>query len=211
VINDLLDVSNIITGKMLLEVGPVSLCRVIESEINIVRPAAEAKGIQFNVQLDSSIAPILGDAERLQQVVWNVLSNAVKFSSIGGHVDVLLVRKVAGIEISVRDDGQGIGPEFLPHVFDRFSQEDSGTTRQHPGLGLGLAIVRHLVELHGGTVRAESPGENLGATFTISLSQGPADVRNQGREMDEFTDSVEVTGCHDRHEPANAIVKERMG
>lgn len=181
VINDLLDVSNIITGKMLLEVTPVSLCRVIESAIDTVRPAAEAKGIQFNIQLDASIAPILGDEKRLHQVVWNVLSNAVKFTSIGGHVDVSLAGTDAGVEISVRDDGQGIGQEFLPYVFDRFTQEDSGTTRQHTGLGLGLALVRHLVELHGGTVRAESPGENLGATFTITLSHalvGP-DGRNE--------------------------------
>jgi len=211
VINDLLDVSKIITGKMLLEVTRVSLSRVIESEIDIVRPAAEAKGIQFNIQLDSSIAPILGDAERLQQVVWNVLSNAVKFSPIGGHVDVLLVRKDSAVEISVRDDGQGIGPEFLPHVFDRFTQEDSGTTRQHPGLGLGLAIVRHLVELHGGTVRAESPGENLGSTFTITLSQGRAGAGTPVRKIRELTDSVQMTGRYEGHEPANAIDKERLG
>lgn len=171
VINDLLDVSNIITGKILLDITRVPLGRVIETAIDALRPAAEAKGIQLNVQLDSSIGSIPGDAERLQQVVWNVLSNAVKFTSIGGHVDVLLGRTGSGVEISVRDDGQGIGPDFLPHVFDRFTQEDSGTTRQHPGLGLGLAIVRHLVELHGGTVCAESRGENLGATFTITLSQ----------------------------------------
>jgi PAS domain S-box-containing protein len=168
-INDLLDVSRIITGKMRLDVGPVRLGSVIEAAVESVRPSAEAKEIRLGALLDPAAGMISGDAERLQQVVWNLLSNAIKFTQKGGRVQVRLERVDSHVEITVADNGQGIKPEFLPHVFDRFRQEEGGTGRQHGGLGLGLAIVRHLVELHGGTVRVDSAGLNQGAIFTVAL------------------------------------------
>jgi signal transduction histidine kinase/CheY-like chemotaxis protein len=167
-INDLLDVSRIVAGKMRLDVGPVKLGSVIKAAIETVRPAAEAKGIRLSALLDPADT-MSGDAERLQQVVWNLLSNAVKFAPNGGRVEIRLERADSHIEIVVADNGQGIKPEFLPHVFERFRQEDSGTNRQQGGLGLGLAIVRHIVEQHGGTVRVASEGLGKGATFTVAL------------------------------------------
>src|SRR5262252_7641692 len=168
-INDLLDVSRIIAGKMRLDIAPVKLGSVIEAAIETVRPAAEAKGIRLSALLDPAAGTMSGDAERLQQVVWNLLSNAVKFAPQGGRVDVRLERADSHVEIVVADNGQGIKREFLPHVFERFRQEHGGTNRQQGGLGLGLAIVRHIVELHGGTVRVASEGLGKGATFTVAL------------------------------------------
>jgi signal transduction histidine kinase/CheY-like chemotaxis protein len=168
-INDLLDVSRITTGKMRLDVGPLKLGSVIEAAVETIRPAAEAKEIHLSALLDTAAETISGDAERLQQVVWNLLSNAVKFAPNGGRVEVRLERANSHVEIVVADNGQGIKPEFLPYVFDRFRQEDSGTDRQWGGLGLGLTIVRNIVELHGGTVRAASEGLGKGATFTVAL------------------------------------------
>jgi len=168
-INDLLDVSRIIAGKMRLEVEPLKLGSVIEAAIETVRPAAEAKGIHLSALLDPAADTMSGDAERLQQVVWNLLSNAVKFAPNGGRVEVRLKRADSRVEIIVADNGQGIKPEFLPYVFERFRQEDGGANRQQGGLGLGLAIVRHIVELHGGTVRVASDGLGRGATFTVAL------------------------------------------
>ncbi|MGB7922881.1 MAG: ATP-binding protein [Pyrinomonadaceae bacterium] len=168
-IDDLLDVSRIITGKLRLEVREVEIPPVIEAAIEAVRPATEAKGIRLMTMLDLSAGPISGDPDRLQQIVWNLLSNAIKFTPRGGRVEVRLERVDSHVEVAVHDTGAGIKPEFLPHVFDRFRQADSTTTRTHGGLGLGLAIVRHLVELHGGTVHADSRGEGEGATFTIEL------------------------------------------
>src|SRR5207253_1506512 len=136
---------------------------------DFIRPAAETKDIRLQLLLDPSAGPVLGDPNRLQQIVWNLLSNSVKFTPRGGHVRVQLERIASHIEITLTDTGQGISPEFLPHVFDRFRQADSSITRLHGGLGLGLAIVRHLVELHGGTVSAASAGEGKGATFTVKL------------------------------------------
>jgi PAS domain S-box-containing protein len=172
-VNDLLDVSRIITGKMRLDFGPLRLGSAIEAAVESVRPSAEVKGIRLSALLDPAADPVSGDAERLQQVVWNLLSNAIKFTQKGGRVQVRLERVDSRVEITVADDGQGIKPEFLPHVFDRFRQEEGGTGRQHGGLGLGLAIVRHLVELHGGTVHADSAGLGQGATFTITLPVTP--------------------------------------
>jgi signal transduction histidine kinase/ActR/RegA family two-component response regulator len=169
IIDGLLDVSRIITGRMCLDVAPLKLGSVIEAAIEAVHPAAEAKGIHLSAMLDSTAETVWGDAERLQQVVWNLLSNAVKFAPKGGHVEVRLERADSHVEIAVADNGRGIKPEFLPYVFERFRQEDSGMNRQQGGLGLGLAIVRHLVELHGGTVHAASDGPDKGATFTVSL------------------------------------------
>jgi signal transduction histidine kinase/ActR/RegA family two-component response regulator len=169
IIEDILDASRIITGKLSLAIEPVELVNIIESAINAVRPATEAKGIQIETAFDSGAHRVSGDANRLQQVVWNLLSNAVKFTPRGGRVQVQLRQAETAVEIIVHDTGQGIDQEFLPYVFDRFRQADSSTTRQHGGLGLGLAIVRHLVELHGGWVHAESAGEGRGSTFTVSL------------------------------------------
>ncbi len=168
-INDLLDVSRIITGKMRLDFVPLNLGSVIEAAVEAVRPAAEAKGILLTALLAPKAEKVSGDAERLQQVVWNLLSNAIKFAPNGGRVEVRLEQIDSQVEIAIADNGQGINPEFLPYVFDRFSQEDGGMNRPHGGLGLGLAIVRHIVELHGGTVRAVSEGLGKGATFTIAL------------------------------------------
>jgi CheY-like chemotaxis protein len=142
---------------------------VIEAAIESVRPAAEAKGIALDLALDPDTDLVSGDADRLQQVVWNLLSNAIKFTPQGGRVEIRLARAREQLRLAVRDNGLGIRPTLLPRLFERFWQADSSTTRAHGGLGLGLAVVRHLVELHGGTVGAESEGEGLGATFTVSL------------------------------------------
>ncbi len=168
-INDLLDVSRIITGKLRLTVRPTALAAVIESAAEGVRPAAEARGVRLDVSLDASAGRVSGDADRLQQVFWNLLSNAIKFTPREGSVEVRLARAGDCAEVSIRDTGAGINAEFLPHIFERFRQADGAITREHGGLGLGLAIARHLVELHGGTIRAESAGEGRGATFTVSL------------------------------------------
>jgi signal transduction histidine kinase/ActR/RegA family two-component response regulator len=168
-IDDLLDISRIITGKIRLNVQTVELLAVIESVIDTVQPAADAKDIRLQSVLDPSAGPVLGDTERLQQLVWNLLSNAIKFTPKGGRVQIGLKRINSHVEISVTDTGQGISAEFLPFVFDLFRQADSSITRAFGGLGLGLAIVRQLVELHGGTVHVESPGEGQGATFTVNL------------------------------------------
>ena len=169
IVDDILDVSRIITGNLYLDLHPLEVVPVVENAINVVRPTADAKGIKIEQYFDRTPARISGDANRLQQVVWNLLSNAVKFTQSGGRVCVKVSQRAGAVEVSVSDTGQGIDKEFLPYVFDRFSQADSTTTRQHGGLGLGLAIARHLVEIHGGTIRAESPGIRKGATFTITL------------------------------------------
>ena len=169
IIDDILDVSRIITGNLYLELSPIDLSSVVEAAINVVRPTAEAKGIQIEVSFDREPAVVSGDANRLQQVCWNLLSNAVKFTPSGGKVAVQLRKVNSEIEITVTDTGQGISAEFLPFVFDRFRQADSTSTRQHGGLGLGLAIARHLIEIHGGTIEAKSSGKGQGATFTARL------------------------------------------
>jgi PAS domain S-box-containing protein len=168
-INDILDVSRIITGKLHLTVQPVDAGAVVEAALETVRPAAEAKEIRIEASLAAGTGTVSGDPDRLQQVVWNLLSNAIKFTPKGGRVQVRLRRMDAQVLIVVADSGPGISSEFLPHVFERFRQGDASTTRSHVGLGLGLAIVRHLVELHGGTVEASSAGEGRGATFSVHL------------------------------------------
>ena len=168
-IEDILDVSRIITGKLRLQVRPVNLVPVIESAIESVRLAAEAKSIHLQSRIDSQAGLLLGDANRLQQVVWNLLSNALKFTPKDGRVEIRLQRVNSHAEITVSDTGLGISSDFLPFVFDRFRQHDSTTTRSYGGLGLGLAIVRQLVELHGGTVTVVSPGIGQGTTFTVTL------------------------------------------
>jgi hypothetical protein len=189
-IEDLLDVSRILQGKLVLNVSSVNLVTTIEAALETVRLAAQAKDIQIQTELDSNVGQVSGDANRLQQVVWNLLSNAVKFTPQGGRVEVRLsvvsrngqrttdngqrtTNQYAQIQVS--DTGKGISPEFVPYVFEYFRQENSKTTRQFGGLGLGLAIVRYLTELHGGSVLAESPGEGLGAIFTVRLPLMVAD------------------------------------
>lgn len=169
IVDDILDVSRIITGNLYIDLHPIEVVPVVHNAINVVRPTADAKGIRIEVLMDNTPAMISGDANRLQQVIWNLLSNAVKFTNNGGRVTLKVTQANAAVEISVTDTGQGIAREFMPYVFDRFSQADSTTTRHHGGLGLGLAIARHLVEIHGGTIRAASRGEGQGATFTITL------------------------------------------
>ncbi len=168
-VDDLLDVSSIITGKLRLNVQPVNLGIIISAAVDGLRPAADAKEIRLQVQLDSSTWPVSGDPDRLQQVAWNLIANAIKFTPKGGSVNVSLVRVDSQVEVTVSDTGVGIAPEFLPHVFDRFRQGDATSTRAFGGLGLGLSIVRQLVELHGGTVRVDSQGKGFGSTFTVSL------------------------------------------
>jgi len=168
-VSDLLDVSRIISGKLRLDMRAVDLIYIVNAAIDSIRPAADAKGILLQPMLDPAAGPISGDADRLQQVVWNLLTNAVKFTPKGGKIQVKVQRINSHVEIVVSDSGVGINKEFLPYVFDRFRQADGSTTRIHGGLGLGLSIVRQLVDLHGGSVGVESKGEGKGATFTITL------------------------------------------
>ena len=168
-IDDLLDVSRIITGKLRMDVRPANPDEFIEAAIEALKPAAVAKGVRIRKIIDSGLVSVQGDPVRLQQVVWNLISNAIKFTPRGGSVQIRLQRVNSQIEIVVSDTGQGISPDFLPFVFDRFRQADQRTSRQHGGMGLGLSIVRHLIELHGGSVKAESAGAGQGASFTIQL------------------------------------------
>ncbi len=187
IVSDILDVSRIVTGKLSLRVGPVNLVSTIEAAIDAVRPAADARSIQIGYVLDSSVTPISGDEARLRQVVWNLLSNAIKFTPKGGRIDVRLERAESWAQITVKDTGQGIRPDFLPHVFERFQQGDSSAARAHGGLGLGLAIVRHLVELHGGSVHAESLGEGQGTTVAVRLPllpYRPVEVEDRPRHVE---------------------------
>jgi PAS domain S-box-containing protein len=168
-IEDILDVSRIIRGRLRLKVAPVEMVSVIQEAVDVVRPAADAKNVRIQAVLDPRAGPVSGDSNRLQQIVWNLLSNAVKFTPKGGRVQVRLQVVDSHAEITVSDTGEGISPEFLPYVFDRFRQADSSFSRKHGGLGLGLSIVRHLTEMHGGTVQAISDGEGKGATFKLKL------------------------------------------
>jgi PAS domain S-box-containing protein len=168
-IDDLLDTARIVSGKLKLEVEPLNLVTVIKEALDVMRPAAEAKGVELYTAIAASEEQITGDPARLQQVIWNLLSNAVKFTPKGGRVELRLERADPYVRITVSDMGCGIVPEFLPYLFDRFRQADNSSTRRHGGLGIGLALVKHLVELHGGEVRAESAGLGQGATFTVDL------------------------------------------
>jgi PAS domain S-box-containing protein len=169
IIEDILDVSRVITGKLQLNLGPVDLISVVDTALDAVRPAMEAKEIKIDTIISANLRLVSGDADRLQQVVWNVLSNAAKFTPAGGKVEISVGQTPTHVEIQVKDTGPGIDPNFLPHVFERFRQADGSTTRTHGGIGLGLAIVRHLVELHGGTIAVENREAESGAVFTIRL------------------------------------------
>jgi PAS domain S-box-containing protein len=207
-IDDLLDVSRVITGKLRLDIRVIDPNLFIESAIEAVRPAAEAKGIRVQKIIDTGVVSVSGDPVRLQQVVWNLLSNSIKFTPKGGRVQIRLERVNSHIEIAVSDTGSGITPEFLPHVFDRFRQADQQTTRQHGGMGLGLAIVRHLVELHGGNVRAESPGEGKGATFTVVLPVAPVYQSNDAEERTHpaARDTLPSYECPDRLDGLKVLI-----
>jgi signal transduction histidine kinase len=172
-VNDLLDVSRAISGKLRLETRTLALVDLVRDAVETIRPAADAKSIRIDTDFDAAIGPFSGDPDRLAQVVWNLLSNAIKFTPVGGRVAVRARRLGTDVEIVVADSGLGISAEFLPHVFERFRQAEGGSTRRFGGLGLGLAIVRHIVELHGGSVRAESAGEGHGATFHVRLPMKP--------------------------------------
>ncbi|MFE8598456.1 sensor histidine kinase [Archangium violaceum] len=183
VIEDLLDISRIITGKLRLEPGPLDMRNVVDAALESTRPLAEAKGVKL--EMETTVAeplPMWGDAGRLQQVVWNLLSNAIKFTPQGGRVAVQLRPQDGSVELRVTDTGMGISPAFLPHIFERFRQQDSSSRRAHGGLGLGLAIVHHLVELHGGQVSAHSPGVGLGASFIMLLPRAPQEETSRGQE-----------------------------
>ena len=183
-IDDLLDVSRIVSGKLHLDVRPLDIGSVTRAAINVVQPAADAKGITLDYWAEPGLGAISADSARLQQIIWNLLSNAVKFTPHGGEIHIRVARDEANASVTVTDTGQGIAPEFLPRVFDRFRQADSSTTRSFGGLGLGLAIVRHLVELHGGTVSAQSDGVGKGATFSAAFplltDRGPIAILQSG-------------------------------
>ena len=181
-IDDVLDVSRIVSGKLRVDIHPCELTDVINVGVNMMRPAAEARSITLNVQLDPSASGAWCDSVRIQQVVWNLVSNAVKFTPKGGRVDVTLSRERSSFQIQVMDNGQGISSELLPFVFDRFRQADSSTRRRFAGLGLGLSIVKYIVEAHGGTVEANSPGEGKGSTFTVRLPIRAVGIGEAGEE-----------------------------
>ncbi len=196
IVDDLLDISRIITGKLRLSLKPVNLKAIIEAALDSARLAAEAKAIRIETVVAPDVSLLTGDPDRLQQVVWNLLSNAIKFTPTGGRVEVKVERLEASVGISVSDTGKGIDAKFLPYVFDRFRQADSSTTREHGGLGLGLAIVRHLVELHGGTVQAHSRGEGSGARFFVKLPSGAngAPRRSQAEASQLVENAPTLTG-----------------
>ena len=195
-IEDILDVSRMITGKLRLSNDPVDIASVINAAIDSVQLAIDSKDLHLAVTLDPSARHTVGDPNRLQQVVWNLLSNAIKFTPSGGHIEVKVSRAGGNLQIRVSDSGLGISPDFLPFIFERFRQADGTTTRQHGGLGLGLAIVRHLIELHGGTIEAASAGEGLGATFTVRLPLAPSPPRAKTRKAASQTPAKEETAVH---------------
>ncbi|HKG13395.1 MAG TPA: ATP-binding protein, partial [Pyrinomonadaceae bacterium] len=205
IIEDLLDVSRIVTGKLRLDVRQVEPVSFIDAAVESVRPAADAKGVRLSKVLDTGPTALSGDPARLQQIVWNLLSNAIKFTPRDGRVEIRLSRVGSQVEVSVGDTGAGIKREFLPYVFDRFRQADSSTTRRHGGLGLGLAIVRHLVELHGGTVRADSEGEGRGSTFTVTLPVAPVVGRDAAGEARGARASAAERGAADDDCPEEIV------
>jgi signal transduction histidine kinase/ActR/RegA family two-component response regulator len=189
-ISDLLDVSRIISNKLLLNIDRVSLPSIIDAAVDAILPEADAKGIELQREIPSEFPLISGDSERLQQVIWNLLSNAIKFTPKNGCVQVRLECMSGQAVITVKDSGIGIDPQFIPHVFERFRQASSATTRTHGGLGLGLSIVRQLTELHGGTAEVFSPGEGKGATFSIRLPLGVSEVESRDQEAETGTADV---------------------
>jgi PAS domain S-box-containing protein len=198
IIDDILDVSRIITGKLRLEMSAMDLPALIRTALDTVRPAADAKEIGIDLRIDLPRASYSGDPDRLTQIVWNLLSNAIKFTPKGGEVTITLAQVASHLELSVKDTGQGIPADFLPHVFDRFRQADGTSTRRHGGLGLGLAIVRHLVELHGGTVHADSPGEGQGSAFTVCLPVRAVQADSTAASIDGATRRTTIPPPHEQ-------------
>lgn len=223
IIEDLLDMSRIMSGKLRLDVQRLDVATVVQAAIDTVRPAAQAKGVAIEVALEPARDLVLGDPNRLQQVLWNLLSNAVKFTPRDQSVRVIIERVGSQLEIRVVDNGTGISPSFLPHVFDRFRQADASTTRRHGGLGLGLAIVKQLVEMHGGAVRAMSAGVGKGATFVVSLpvsvaplessSSGPA-IQGRSPSAEAMEQSAPIAGLKilvvDDEPDSRALVKRLL-
>ena len=214
IIEDILDVSRVITGKLQLHLAPVDLVAVVKAALDAVRPALEAKDINVEEMYQEGLKGIAGDADRLQQVVWNLLSNASKFTPVGGTVAVRVTQDKGHAEIEIIDTGPGIEPEFLPHVFERFRQADGSTTRTHQGLGLGLAIVRHLVELHGGVISAENLDSGSGAVFTVQLplpstelklEAPPATSASEGAELEIHLAGVRILVVEDKLDALDLI------
>ena len=223
-IEDLLDMSRIESGRMILDIQSLDLATVVGASIDSVRPAAEAKNIRLQSTFTSAGGTVMGDQNRIQQIFWNLLSNAIKFTPKGGRIHVVIQRVNSHVEVSVADNGQGVAPEFLAHVFDRFRQADGTTTRRHGGLGLGLSIVKQLVELHGGNVRVASEGKGKGSTFIVSFPLQPAREESNktrlesGAWPDEQAFKPDLTGVKvlvvDDEEDSVAIVQrllERRG
>ena len=196
-IDDLLDVSRIITGKLEIELRAVNLCSVIDAAIDAVRPTFEAKAIEFETVMEPSNCLVQGDATRLQQIFWNLFSNSIKFTPQGGEVRIEVKRSASQVRVSISDTGVGISAEFIPYIFDRFRQADGSTTRTHGGWGLGLAIVKHLIQLHVGNVEVESEGKNKGSTFTVILPLAPASA-------EEDTKNAEVSEQESNGQPFGA-------
>ena len=198
IIDDILDVSRIITGKLAMDLHPLELAPIIEAAVDVVRPTAEAKGLRIQTELPAQPMVVAGDSNRLQQIIWNLLSNAIKFTPSGGRVLLKVEDRGSQVEIRVTDNGQGISKEFLPFVFDRFRQADSTTTRQHGGLGLGLAIARHLVEIHGGAIKATSEGANKGSTFSVLLPRLGSNSKLSDQRADASPElaSSKLKGVH---------------
>ena len=220
IIEELLDVSRIVAGKLKLDLKPVGLAQVVEAAMDVVRSAADAKAIKVRFIMDESVGPIRGDFNRLQQVVWNLLNNAIKFTPRGGSVEIWLGREESLIVLRVSDTGDGIDPAFAPMLFRRFSQFDSSTTRRHGGLGLGLSIVRHLVELHGGNVSAQSPGKGQGSVFTITLPIPAVNLTAEppaqaviGAQAKSMLNGVRVLVVDDEHDSREfvAFVLKKFG
>lgn len=210
-IADLLEMSSVISGKIRLDVERLDLAAVAEAAIESIAPAAKAKHIRLRKIIDRSAGPVWGDPNRLPQIIWNLLSNAVKFTPKSGNIEVIVKRAASHLEVTVKDSGMGIVPEFLTHVFDRFRQADSSITRNHGGLGLGLAIVKQLVELHGGTVRAESAGEGKGASFIVSLPAAPPLSRSLTRSTgDRSNPSRAVASGHRAASPSPSSEGEHI-
>ena len=201
-VDDILDTARIITGRLKLDAHPVQIERVFQAAVDVIRPSADAKRIALRVLTDDRASIVFGDANRLQQAIWNLLSNAVKFTSEGGRVEARLARTDDHVEIVVTDTGMGIDPQFMPYIFDRFRQADSTSTRKYSGLGLGLAIVRHVVEMHGGTVAASSPGQGLGATFklrfpTAAVQVARAETRPLVPGLKQLTPATQIDRIQD--------------
>ena len=205
-IEDLLDMSRIISGKVRLDVQSVDLPELISGAVESVRPAADGRSLRLEKVIDPSAGPVNGDPGRLQQVIWNLLTNAIKFTPKGGRIQVVLERVNSHVEIKIRDTGEGIDPEFLPYLFDRFSQADASTTRTHGGLGLGLSIVKSLVELHGGSIRADSAGSGKGSTFMVTLPIRAAQPAPAKQTHPRGSATAPAFDCQDRLNGVKVLV-----